>query len=442
MTERLEIILTKSALMNIDNYQEAVQNGIKYNYFNNQYLASIWKSIGDVSKKYGVTPVTVAGDMYPNDQSLQEEAIQYIESLISTELQIEDYTYALTEMKEHIMRRELRAIIDVANMNLHSDMKTDEIVQSLVDKVFSLESSDQTVIEYDAIQIINETSKDIKERMLGENKDGVKSGIETLDEEIGNFHFNVPNLIVGRPGHGKTTLMINCYTNNFLNEEKPLFITLEMPGVHLMFKIISIISKIPVNRILSPKTLTDSEKTTLEYTLIELASKEFYIVDALSLTPNELGSLLIKYAKKGSKVAYIDYIQLLKTAAGKTPDNAADFRSVFKDVREMLRLVSRYGDLAPVFGVQAGRDLEKRPVEERGPMMSDLEWSSSLEQDAALVIGVMNREKYEGEECEFKNQLFLNFPKGRYKHANSMSVAFMGAIQYITDLNNPTRIMA
>ena len=90
--------------------------------------------------------------------------------------------------------------------------------------------------------------------------------------------------------------------------------------------------------------------------------------------------------------------------------------------------------MALVVGAQAGRTVESRSIEERIPTQRDLEWTSALEQDAALIIGIMNREKYEGEDCEYKNQLFLGFPKHRYENAKKINLAFLSEIQFITDL--------
>ena len=90
--------------------------------------------------------------------------------------------------------------------------------------------------------------------------------------------------------------------------------------------------------------------------------------------------------------------------------------------------------MALVVGAQAGRSVESRNIEDRIPTQRDLEWTSALEQDASTIIGIMNREKYEGENCEYKNQLFIGFPKHRYDNAKKINLAFVADIQFITDL--------
>lgn len=255
-----------------------------------------------------------------------------------------------------------------------------------------------------------------------------------MDKEIGCFYFGLFSLIIGRPGHGKTTLMVNAFVNNIRDDKKPLFLSLEMPAFHIMIKVLAIWTKIEVNKLFNPALLTEQERSVVKTAMFELSQKEFYIVDSVSMTVTELGMVLQKYVQKGANITYLDYVQLLKLPDGSMPTDAGGFRILVKTVREIARRVNRFGNMALVMGAQAGRSVETRPVEDRIPQMKDLEWSSSLEQDAAVVIGVMNREKYEGDDCEVPNQLQIGFPKHRYQDARHVSLAFAGKIQYICDL--------
>ena len=92
--------------------------------------------------------------------------------------------------------------------------------------------------------------------------------------------------------------MINCFLNNLKAGYKPVFFSLEMPAVHLLIKMIAIWTRIPVSKIMNPKKLHKAERERIRNALNEMAEKEFYIVDAVSMNVVEFGMLLQNTLKR------------------------------------------------------------------------------------------------------------------------------------------------
>lgn len=434
-----EEIVIASSIQNADNFFKAKNKGLSHLDFKNPEFQETWKKMDLVSTGIGISPLSITEQYKYTTAEGRERTLQRLQDLEEMKVNPVDIDLSLSKLREYSGMRALKGLSDTINSGISDGATLEELLARVTSELFGINSNDENIQEFNAFESVNETSKEIKQRMAGTTSDGVSSGISTLDEEIRCFYYALATIVIGRPGHGKTTLMINTFVNNIRNGDTPVFISLEMPAVHVVIKMLSIWTKIKINKIFDPTLLNENEKQILRDALVELSQKEFYIVDAVSMTITELGMILLKYTKLGCKVAYLDYIQLLKMANGQIPNTAAEFRAVFKQFREILRQINRYGEIASVVGAQAGRSVESRPIEERIPQMSDLEWSSSLEQDAAVIIGIMNREKYEGEECEYKNQVFLGFPKHRYENAIRVNLAFLGNIQLMADLADPNR---
>lgn len=435
-----EKIVISSSLRSQEFFLICKTEGVSQNDFTIPLYRELWAEMDKSALTDGISPIIVSDKVDSHnaeDKLKKESAIAELSKHESAEV---DSLYAIKKIKENTSLRALLRLSSAISESVKGGETADNVLNEVLSRLFNIESSEKNIIELSAPQAAKAVGREIKQRLDGEVIDGVPSGIATLDKEIKCFYFGLYTIIMGRPGHCKTTLMINCFLNNLLAGKKPVFISMEMPAIHLMIKILGIMTEIPVNKILAPKQLSNQELELLRQALSKLTKQEFYIIDAVSLNVVELGMYLQKYIKKGCQICYLDYIQLLKLPDNKTPHDAGEHRTIAKTVREIIKRVNRMGNMALVVGAQAGRSADQRPIEERIPQMRDLEWSSSLEQDASTVIGVMNREKYEGEACEYKNQLFLGFCKHRYQNAVSINLAFLKDIQLITDLAHPERI--
>lgn len=431
----LEENIIASILKDEENYYKLKNEGITSDCFNNSFYKKVWEITEKNINTNGIS-INIIQSCFndnPSSENYQKRE-NYLQQLYNKNITKDDFEFSYTKLKENHLSSQLIKLIEETNLEINNQEDVNSVLNNLIEKLFSLNTSDNEIIEYDSLSSVSTTKKELNDRTLGIVDDGIPSGIATLDNQIKCFYYSLFTIIIGRPGHGKTTLMINCFLNNILADYKPLFISLEMPVVHLVIKMLSIMTKVKTNKIMSPKLLNAEEKIKIKEALIELSKHEFYIIDAVSMNTSQCARYLTKYTKMGCKIAYLDYIQLLKLSNNKIPVEAGEFRQISKDVREILRKVNRLGKMSLVVGAQAGRSVESRNIEDRIPTQRDLEWTSALEQDASTIIGIMNREKYEGEECEYKNQLFVGFPKHRYDNAQKIRLAFVADIQFITDL--------
>lgn len=423
------------AMRNETEFLQIKKSGVIEECFTEPLYRKIWNIMTETYQTHGVSYTILKGlllDSGSAPQLVTEEMLKLFRRNVTTQ----DLRFSVLKIVEKEARVRLSALANYVSVENESGMSVNEIVSNILSRVNALNLSNDNIKEYNAVEATEETAQEIRERENEESLDGVKTGIPSLDEEIKYMYYAAYTMVLARPGHCKTTLMMNMFMNNIRATDKPVFITLEMPVSHLIIKMLGAWTHIDVNKIFSPNLMTEEEKQRIATALHEISQKTFYIVHAVSLTIAEFNMLAMKYARLGCNVLYLDYIQLLKKENGETPEDASEYRIIFKSVRETINRINATEKIAFCLGAQASRKVELRPIEERGPLMSDIEWSSSFEQDAGLVIGILNREKYEGEECEHKNTLFINFPKARYQNAKPIELSFIGRIQKISDLDH------
>lgn len=403
--------------------------------FSDALHRKMWNILTETYQTHGVS-YTIMKGLLLDSGSVPELVTEEMLRLYRRTVTPQDLRFSVLKIVEKEARTRLTELANFVSVENAGGMNVTEIVSNILSRVNALNMGNDNIKEYNAVEATDETANEIREREKEDSLDGVKTGIPSLDAEIKYMYYAAYTMVLARPGHCKTTLMMNMFMNNIRGTDKPVFITLEMPVSHLIIKMLGAWTHIDVNKIFSPNLMTEEEKQRVAMALHEISQKEFYIVHAVSLTISEFNMLATKYARLGCNMLYLDYIQLVKKENGETPEDASEYRVIFKAVREIINRINATEKIAFCLGAQASRKVELRPIEERGPLMSDIEWSSSFEQDAGLVIGILNREKYEGEECEHKNTLFINFPKARYQNAKSIELSFIGRIQKISDLDH------
>lgn len=246
--------------------------------------------------------------------------------------------------------------------------------------------------------------------------DTASSGYEALDENLsGGFRKGNFSLICARPGMGKTVVMLNQAVEAAKQGVKTLFISIEMDLTQCLQRVFSKISRVKLRRILQAKLLTNSEMNELKTTAKEaskLYGKNLFLEEVTSITPSQLDSRIKYYQKHfGVELVFVDYIQIMRTNAGKIPKETSDFASISGDLRE----ISKSRGVALVLGAQLSRDVEKR--DDKRPMDSDLKNSGDFEQDAAAILHLYRDSVY-NPDTEDKNVLEVIIGKNRFGTSN------------------------
>jgi replicative DNA helicase len=125
----------------------------------------------------------------------------------------------------------------------------------------------------------------------------------------------------------------------------------------------------------------------------------------------------------GTKVVYIDYIQLLS-------ERDADQTQELGRISRRLKLLSNQLDITSVVLSQLNRDVEHR--DNKRPVSADLRQCGNLEEDADFIIGLYRDEVYD-KETKDKNKMEFIILKQRNGPTGMVKLGFDGTTAQIKE---------
>jgi len=285
---------------------------------------------------------------------------------------------------------------------------------SLFGELISLQPSKTQDIE----DMIEDTLDSIKNKA----SKLIKTGYPNIDKYSGGLTRGEITIIGGRPGHGKTTVMVNLLAKAIEQGHKAMFFSRELPNSELLKKILCLESGKMSYGMIRQNVFTDHDLKNMEEAIQIVRNK--YSKDKFLMFDNikdfALASSEIKKFKPD--IIFDDYIQLIDCKG-------------YKDRRlQIEQLVNDYKWLAKETGAvvvlasQLNRFIER--ANNRGkalvPQLSDLAESGAIEQVAENVFFSYYDYKVTGEKGKGKNVISLIASKVRYGDSGASDLGYDG----------------
>jgi replicative DNA helicase len=232
---------------------------------------------------------------------------------------------------------------------------------------------------------------------------GLSTGLRDLDSKTGGLHPSDLMILAGRPGMGKTALAtkIGFGAARALLEEarradpnaqpkgSVAIFSLEMSAEQLATRLLSEEARISGDRIRRGE-IGQKEFDKFVQVSREIAGLPMHIDDTPAITLSALRTRCRRLKRtKGLSLIIVDYLQLMRPAAGTRPENRV---LEISQITQGLKAIAK--ELAvPVLALsQLSRAVESR--EDKRPQLSDLRESGTIEQDADMVMFVYRDEYY------------------------------------------------
>lgn len=233
---------------------------------------------------------------------------------------------------------------------------------------------------------------------------GLSSGLRDLDAKTGGLHPSDLLILAGRPGMGKTALATKIafgaaqsVLRQWEEEHGPgtvprggaAIFSLEMSADQLATRLLSEASRISGDRIRRGEIMQRDFDRFVEVSR-DLSRLPIFIDDTPAITISALRTRCRRLKRtRGLDFIVVDYLQLMRPAAGSRPENRVQEIS---QITQGLKAIAK--ELAvPVMALsQLSRQVESR--EDKRPQLSDLRESGSIEQDADMVMFVYRDDYY------------------------------------------------
>ena len=248
----------------------------------------------------------------------------------------------------------------------------------------------------------------------------VKTGYDSIDKFAGGLTRGEITIIGGRPGHGKTTMMINMLASLVGNGYKVALFNRELPNIEVIKKLICLeYQKLSYSLI---RQGIHNQDSLAQLEIVREIIKKKYNEEKFLMFDN-----IRDFAKTSAEVKRFkpdvimdDYIQLV------SPDS-----HILERRLQLERLVNDYKWLAKqmrcsvILASQLNRAIESRQKNGR-PQLSDLAESGAIEQVAENVFFVYYDYKINGEDGKGKNVITFVAKKVRYGETGESDMGYNG----------------
>ncbi len=232
---------------------------------------------------------------------------------------------------------------------------------------------------------------------------GLSTGLRDLDRKIGGLHPSDLLILAGRPGMGKTALATKIAfgaARSLLEESRAsdpnavpkasvAIFSLEMSAEQLATRLLAEESRISGDRI---RRGDIGQKDFDKFVQVsrEISGLPLHIDDTPAITLSAMRTRCRRLKRtKGLSLVVVDYLQLMRPAAGTRQENRVQEIS---QITQGLKALAKELQLPVLALSQLSRAVESR--EDKRPQLSDLRESGSIEQDADVVMFVYRDDYY------------------------------------------------
>ena len=266
---------------------------------------------------------------------------------------------------------------------------------------------------------INEALGDAIESIRNTDKLLIKTGFENVDKFSGGLTRGELTIVGGRPGHGKSTMLLNLLSNVLESKRKVMLFNRELTNVEVLKKLIALESgrlsySMIRQGIYDMKQLQELDRIR-EFIAKKYNTNKFRMYDQLRDFPSSATEI----KKFKPDVIFDDYIQLI-TPTGKEDQRRLQLERIVND----YKWIAKEYNCVVILASQLNRALETRGNPK--PQLSDLAESGAIEQVAENVFFVYYPYKVQGGKPEEKNQLYIVAAKVRYGETGSIEMAYDG----------------
>jgi replicative DNA helicase len=246
---------------------------------------------------------------------------------------------------------------------------------------------------------------------------GVPTGFADLDRILQGLQPSGLVIAAGRPGTGKTSLLLSIVKYAAQVHKKHIAIfTLEMPGEQFAQRLVAQETGIDTQRMRSGK-LEPDEWPLFTHAIEVLGDVRLFLDDTPVITPIQMRSKCRKlHMEHGLDLVVVDYLQLM-SGGGRFENRVQEVSFITRQLKALARELN-----VPVLAAaQLSRAVEQRA--DKRPILSDLRESGSIEMDADVVMFL-----YRLEDGNVSNQVEVIVAKHRNGPTGTVQLAFRQAL--------------
>lgn len=253
---------------------------------------------------------------------------------------------------------------------------------------------------------------------------GLPTHFFDLDFKLGGLQPQELIILGGRPGEGKTSLLLNIVHNLLFKSQVTIAVfSLEMSQDDLARRLISMETGIDSQR-LRTRFLSEAEWDKIVNAADRLSDDHVCIDESGELSITALRSKCRRHkAKYGLDLVVVDYLQLMSSEVDEKRQE--DRRHQIDKISRGLKQLARELDVPVLACASLNRAVEGRA--DQTPKLSDLRESGSIESDADVVMFIRRSRETEGVSL-------INIEKHRNGPTGEVKLKFDASLTKFSDM--------
>lgn len=223
---------------------------------------------------------------------------------------------------------------------------------------------------------------------------GVPTTLRDLDAKTGGMSRGDLVVLGGRPGMGKSAMILTMLRRQAEQGFKSMLVSLEMSDVPMSHRMISdalfddATEKVPYTFLRSGR-FHERMFSVIRDAALRLSELPIRIEQQPGLTVSQIGARARHLKRKsGLDVLAVDHLDLVKATGRYTGNKVYELG----EITASLKALAKELDIVVILLCQLSREVEKR--EDKRPQLADLRSSGSIEQDADTVIFLYRKAYY------------------------------------------------
>lgn len=272
-------------------------------------------------------------------------------------------------------------------------------------------------------------------RVMGERVPFMPTCWGKLNWYLGGWRDSAFYVVAGRPGMGKTIVLLQAAYQLALQGKHVLYFSLEMPAIQLQHRILAQVCEIDYNLIANDDL--DTPEMNVDNREVRDLRKSIWaaearLTDSLGfvcepvLTPARLKAYVANAnVRRKVDAVFIDYIGLMDDDV-KHNSKSEKIGSISQQLKQLALTL----DVPVVSAAQLNREIEARGGTAK-PQLSDLRDSGSIEQDADVILMIQRKQNEQDKRMNPDgngSDFFVVVAKNR--HGRTGSVKFRAEDQY------------
>jgi replicative DNA helicase len=354
--------------------------------------------------------LTVTTELDRNDRLAEIGGTSYLTKLVTdTPTSLHASAYAKIVRETSTRRQLLQAANEIAKAAYDAEVSIEETVSKSISSVVDVAgraTAGQTHTSHDVFSSVYDRVDQLSQQPEDQFP-GVPTGIFDLDRLLGGG-LQPGRLVIigGRPGQGKTSLILTMLHNIAVaGKKRAAIFSLEMDNDELGQRMVAINSGID-GQIIQTGKLRDDQWNQFTTSIEFLSETNLLFDDTAYLTPSQIRAKCKRIQAQGAlDLVVVDYLGLL--------NSDRQYRNRVDEVSEISRSLKQLARelKVPILAAhQLNREVEGRA--DKRPQLSDLRDSGSVEQDAD-VVGLIWQDQREASHVYLDVAKHRNGPTGQ-----------------------------